>query len=165
MEDDSLFDAIGFALVILFTYGLPFILIILGFVIGKINEVRHFKDLAKREVETRHILKTNLRRIPPSTMVAGGGLVVGQAVIATDYFKSITANIRKIFGGEVKSYERLMERARREAILRMVAEAQALGANTVTNIRLETSNIVSSNSRQKASTAAEVLAYGTAIIL
>lgn len=158
-------EGIGLYIGLTIQYGLPIILIGLGFGIGKFRERRHLKDLRMREEATRHILRTNMRRVPPCAMVHGGGMVCGQAVIATDYFKSIAANLRKIFGGEVKSYETLMDRARREAILRMMAEAEALGANAVANIRLETSTIVSSNNRQKASTAAEILAYGTALKL
>lgn len=158
-NNDSIFVVLG----LVFTYGIPFLLIALGFGVGKFRELRHLKSLHMREEATSHVLRCNLRQIPTSAMVPGGGLVCGQAVIATDYFKSFAASLRKLFGGEVKSYETLMERARREALLRMVAEAEALGANAVTNIRLETSMIVSSSNRQKASTAAEILAYGTAL--
>lgn len=158
-------EGVAFLIQGVVSVGIPLLFIGLGFGVGKFREVQHLKSLARREAASRHVLRTNLRQFPACAVVPGGGMVCGQAVIATDYFKSVAASLRKLFGGEVRSYETLMERARREAILRMVAEAQALGANAVTNIRMETSTIVSSSNRQKASTAAEVLAYGTALKL
>jgi uncharacterized protein YbjQ (UPF0145 family) len=68
-----------------------------------------------------------------------------------------------IIGGEVRSYERLLERARREACLRMIAEAQRMGASEVWNIRYQTSNI-SSSSRRNPAVSVEIFAYGTAIV-
>ena len=83
------------------------------------------------------MLVTDLKTCPGGAdPQRGGELVQGQAVIATDYLKSFLATLRNIFGGEVKSYESLLQRARREAILRMMAEARRRGYNAVCNIRL-----------------------------
>jgi uncharacterized protein YbjQ (UPF0145 family) len=144
---------------------IPVVLIVVGFVVGKTRELLHLWSLRKRERANAHILLTNLRKVPPATLHPMGELVCGQAVIATDYFKSFTASLRKFIGGDVRSFERLMERARREAIIRMIDDARALGADAVVNVRLETSNIVSSGGFQNFASAAEVLAYGTAVKL
>jgi len=87
---------------------------------------------------------------------------MGSVVISVDYFKRLLAALRNFFGGRVKSYETLLDRARREAILRMQQEAKELGANVVINIKLETASI--SKGRKNAIGSVEILAYGTAMI-
>jgi len=72
------------------------------------------------------------------------------------------AKFRKIFGGEFQSLGRMMERARREAALRMIEEAAKLGATAVCNVRYETSTI--SGSKPGSISGSEVIAYGTALI-
>ena len=80
--------------------------------------------------------------------------------MSIDSFKKFVAGLRDLVGGRVSSYESLLERARREALLRMKAEARALGAQSVWNVRLETSSITKGG---KGVSAVEVLAYGTAL--
>lgn len=122
---------------------LPFaVLILLGLIVGKTTESRHLRRLDRREQALDDMLLTDIRSFPggvdttkPPTMVTG------EAVIATDYLKSFLAKLRKILGGELKSYRSLMTRARREATLRMMEEAQAQGYNAVCNMRLNSADI------------------------
>lgn len=86
-------------------------------------------------------------------------LVFASVVISVDYFKQICAALRNIFGGEVFAYKSVLERARREAILRMKEQAPA--ADIILNMRLETTTITESEKGELI--CAEVLAYGTAI--
>jgi uncharacterized protein YbjQ (UPF0145 family) len=83
-------------------------------------------------------------------------------VVSLDYFKRFLAGLRQIFGGRVRSYESLVDRGRREAILRM--KDQARSADIIVNLRLETS-IVGSTTRsgKRRIGCIEVLAYGTAV--
>jgi uncharacterized protein YbjQ (UPF0145 family) len=81
-------------------------------------------------------------------------------VISVDYFKRFLASLRNIFGGRISSYETLVDRARREAILRM--KASCPGATQIINVRLETSSL-SKNTRKGSIGSIEVFAYGTAI--
>ena len=67
-----------------------------------------------------------------------------------------------IVGGRVTSYENLIDRARREAVLRMKEKAKTLGANYVFNVKMETSSI--SKGKRESIGSVEVLAYGTAVI-
>jgi uncharacterized protein YbjQ (UPF0145 family) len=67
------------------------------------------------------------------------------------------AGLKNIFGGELKGYTELLQESREEAISRMVEQAQAVGANAVLNVRFSTSTI--------AQGAAELFAYGTAVIM
>lgn len=86
-------------------------------------------------------------------------LAKGSVVISVDYFKRILAALRNIFGGSVQSYETLLDRARREAVLRL--KESCSGADEIINLRIETSSI--SKGAQSTIGSVEVLAYGTAI--
>ena len=88
-------------------------------------------------------------------------LVGGNVVISVDYFKRVVAGLRTIVGGRITTYESLLERARREAILRMKEDAKAKGARFVVNVKLETASIT--KGRQQQVGAVEVYAYGTAL--
>ena len=136
------------------------IFVILGFLFGRHAEKKHFKDLIKRE-EILNELPVIASRIPPYDSPYEQTLVSGSVVIANDYFKAFVAGLRNLFGGKIRSYETLLDRARREAILRMKQEAKDLGAEYVFNIKYETSNI--SGQYSKKLPIIEVHAYGTAL--
>ncbi len=135
----------------------------LGYGIGRWREHSHLASLEQRERQNRDIVVTNLKIGPHPEAVKVASYVSGDAVIATDYFKTFAAAIRRIIGGEMRSYETLMNRARREATLRMLDQARQLGATEVWNVRLETSNVLSATSNNKAASV-EVFAFGTAIV-
>ncbi len=145
-----------------FNIGIIIIPLILGFVFGKWNESRHYKSIMHREDELRDLVAFSARHIPENLNPSNPHLVVGSAVVSVDYFKSFLAGLRGIFGGSMSSYETLLERSRREAILRMKAEAQKFGADAIFNVRLETSPVFASG-QQNTTRSIEVLAYGTAI--
>ncbi len=84
-------------------------------------------------------------------------MVQGSTVQAKNVFRDIGASLKNLVGGELRSYTDLMNSAREEAIKRMKQEAEALGANAVLNVRFATSTITQG--------AAELLAYGTAVIV
>lgn len=136
-------------------------ILLVCFVIGKGIELHHFKTLAEREQRFSGMIVTNLKTIPPQYENAQPILVMGSAVIATDYFKVFAAKLRMLFGGEMKSYVTLMERARREAVLRMLEQAAGQGASTVWNIRYET--CTTHGQQKKKAGGVEVLVYGTAL--
>lgn len=129
--------------------------------IGKGIELHHFKKLEERERQLSGMIVTNLKTIPQQYQNAQPILVMGSAVIATDYFKVFAAGLRTLFGGEMKSYVTLMERARREAVIRMLEQAAQQGASAVWNIRYETST--TQGQQKKKPGGVEVLAYGTAL--
>jgi len=145
----------------LFFLGITVLLLVMGLVIGSTVESSHFRRLARREQQLASIMVSDLRRLPVNWQASDGMLVTGEAVIATDYFKVFVAGLRNLFGGRVKSYESLVERARREAIVRMLQQAQSAGANVVWNVRIETTTI--QGKQQGKSGGIEVLAYGTAM--
>jgi uncharacterized protein YbjQ (UPF0145 family) len=143
-------------------YLVPFLVLLLaGIIIGGAVEAAHFRKLARWEQDLSGIMMSDMKQVPPNWRVSDAVLVSGEAVIATDYFKVFVAGLRNLFGGRVRGYEKLMERARREAIVRMLRQAEQRGANVVWNVRLETSTI--QGKQQKKSGGVEVLAYGTAM--
>lgn len=134
----------------------------LGFIAGSRAEKAHFARLEKREAKTAHILVTDIRVFDPGMEPARGGrLVMGEVVIASDYFKNLRALLMQIVGGELAAYQPLMIRARREAMVRLKEEAVRQRCNAVANLRMETSNINVMARRPRAAMVA-VLAYGTA---
>jgi uncharacterized protein YbjQ (UPF0145 family) len=137
-------------------------LIVLGFVFGQLAEQRHFRSIRRRESETRDLLCFSERFPPPDAKVRSVDLVAGNVAISIDYFKRVTAGLRMLYGGRVRAYESLLERARREAILRMKEEAIRKGAKSVFNVKIETSSISKGGAQQIGSV--EVIVYGTALI-
>jgi len=137
------------------------VLLILGLWIGGSIESWHFRRLAQREMALSTITVSDLKWLPENWRASDAVLVTGEAVIATDYFKVFAAALRSLVGGRIRTYETLVERARREAIVRMLEQAQATGANVVWNVRIETATI--QGKQQGKSGGVEVLAYGTAM--
>lgn len=133
-----------------------------GLVFGRRNEKRHLASIAAREGQIRHIHLDNRKRVADPDSVEVCTLVMGQYVSATDYFKSFATSLRALVGGEMNAMLTLMERARREAILRMIEQAQRHGATEIWNIRFETSNISQMKGKRGAAQV-EIIAYGTAI--
>ncbi|MBM3285161.1 MAG: YbjQ family protein [Candidatus Aminicenantes bacterium] len=85
------------------------------------------------------------------------GIVRGNTIRARHLGRDIMAFLRHIVGGEIRDYTKMMAEAREQALDRMVEEAKALGANGIVSMRFSTSMIMQG--------AAEILAYGTAVIL
>ncbi len=137
-------------------------LLTLGYFFGRAAELKHFKSIIKREKELQHILAFSERFPPAGIKSVDSELVGGSVVISVDYFKRVVAGLRAIVGGRISSYESLLERARREAILRMKQHADDKGAEMVVNVKLETASITKGQKQQVGSV--EVYAYGTALI-
>lgn len=140
-------------------------LLLLGYAAGSYAERRHYRSIRERERElVKLAVVTAEGRFDPER-VEEAFLVNGSVVVSTDYFKRLLAILRNIFGGRVKAYESLVDRARREAILRMKAEANARGAQMIVNLRLETATIGRSANRKKQIGSVEAMAYGTAVVI
>ena len=137
------------------------ILLALGLIFGRLAEAKHFRSIIAREAETKHLLAFSARFPPPDKSVAEAGLVSGNVVVSVDYFKRFVAGLRALVGGRMKSYETLMERARREALLRMKADAIAQGHEQIFNVKLETASIYKGKKGTIGSV--EVYAYGTGL--
>ena len=136
-------------------------LLALGYSAGTWAEKRHYRSIGKREEATINLAAVSMKSTDiPEHKIRSAQLVYGSAVISVDYFKRILASLRNIFGGKVKSYESLLDRARREALLRM--KEMAGDATVIVNVRIETSAI-GKQSRRKNVSCLEAMAYGTAL--
>ena len=99
----------------------------------------------------------------PGSSIAGHritktlGLVRGNTIRARHIGRDITAVFKNMIGGEIEEYTKMMAESREQALDRMMAEAQQLGADAVLDVRFGTSYIMGS--------AAEILAYGNAVLL
>lgn len=137
-------------------------LLALGYGAGRYAEHRHYKSIFEREDALRGVPAVATKRAPWGDPAPESYLVSGSVVISVDYFKRFVAGLRNLVGGRVTSYESLLDRARREAILRMKEEAQALGGHIVFNVKVETASI--SKGRKNTVGSVEVLAYGTTFV-
>ncbi len=103
------------------------------------------------------MLITTTETVPDADVREILGVARGNTVEARNAGRDFTQSIRNVFGGELKGYSELLTKAREQAISRMEADAEAMGADAVINVRLETSQIIDGGS--------EVMAYGTAVRL
>ncbi len=149
---------------LLIQFGFFLTLLLIGLLFGTLAERRHYRHLQARESALREVLVFNERRLPAELPVRQGCLVIGSVVIGEDYFKRIAASLKSIFGGRLTVYESLMDRGRREAVVRMKEEAQRLGATMVFNVRFETSSLTEERGGKQGAFSAEFIAYGTALI-
>jgi uncharacterized protein YbjQ (UPF0145 family) len=136
------------------------ILLSLGYFFGRHAEKKHYKSIIEREDYWLKLPTTSGKYVlEDERNIDRCDLVNGSMVVSVDYFKRMLAKLRNIFGGNVQSYETLIDRARREAVLRMKESCPE--ADQVINLRLETSSITKGKRKQIGSV--EVLAYGTAV--
>ena len=103
------------------------------------------------------MLLVNTETVPGARIVRLCGLVGGNTIRAKDLGRDIGAGLKNLVGGELKAYTQLMSEARDEAVQRMIAQAQQLGANAIVNVRFTTSQVTGG--------AAELYAYGTAVVV
>jgi uncharacterized protein YbjQ (UPF0145 family) len=100
---------------------------------------------------------TTSEQVSGRTITKTVGLVKGSTIRARHLGKDIMAGFRGMVGGEITEYTKMMAEAREESIQRMIADAEQQGANAVVGMRFATSMIMQN--------AAEVLAYGTGVVL
>ncbi len=138
-------------------------LIAVGYLAGTFAERYHYRSIHHREKMFINLPAVTMKTVDyPDDKIKSAELVYGSAVISIDYFKRFTASLRNIFGGTVKSYESLIDRARREALLRM--KEVAGDSKIIVNVRIETSTI-GRNANKKGVGCLEAIAYGTALTM
>ena len=103
------------------------------------------------------MLVTTSGAIAGKTITAHLGLAKGNTIRARHIGRDIIALLRLLVGGEIQEYTKLMAEAREQALDRMISDASAMGANAIIDVRFSTSVVIGG--------AAELLAYGTAVML
>ena len=144
-------------------FGLPLLLLMTAYFIGNMIERRHFSDIRSRETEYLGYPVVSFDTMPADWNVSDSTMVTGSIVVSLDYFKRVIAGLRGLVGGRVKTYEPLLERARREALLRMTESAREQGYDAIFNVRLETSRLANSRGDGNGTAGVEMLAFGTAV--
>ena len=138
------------------------LLLVSAYAIGTFVEKRHYQSIKKREIEMLDLPVVTLKKVPTEKNIVGIQMVSGSAVISLDYFKRVLASLRMLIGGRVRTYESLIDRARREAVLRMKQACKSKNG-LIINVRIETSSIGKSANDKNQVGSVEALAYGTAI--
>jgi uncharacterized protein YbjQ (UPF0145 family) len=138
------------------------LLIIFAFCTGAVIEMRHYSNIISREKATLKYPTVSFGRkdaLDPNRKVAAVRLVSACVVIAADNFKSFISSVKSFFGGRLSAYESVMDRARREAVLRL--KDQSKDCDIILNLKIESVNIAvgQKNPQPKAT----IIAYGTAI--
>ncbi len=103
------------------------------------------------------MILVNTEFIPGYRVLETKGLVQGNTIRAKHLGRDIAAGFKNLVGGELKGYTELLTESRRQAVERMIGQAQQLGANAVVNVRFTTSAVTQG--------AAELYAYGTAMVV
>jgi uncharacterized protein YbjQ (UPF0145 family) len=145
---------------LIFNLGIPLLIIVVALVAGTLLEKRHYRSIIARERQYAQLPLLTGKTYPAARPIAEARFVSGSVVISYDYFKRFLAGLRMIFGGEVKSYVSLLDRGRREAIVRM--KEKCPHADLIVNMRIETSSI-SKGHKKRSLGAVEVFVYGTAL--
>lgn len=138
------------------------LLLITAYFTGRGLEKKHYRSIIRREKASQRMIIITSRTVKFDQPIQNAALVTGSVVVSIDYFKKFLANLRNIFGGRVKSYETILDRGRREAVLRMKEDARTKGATMIINTRMETASIAKHRGKQGVG-AIEVVAYGTAL--
>jgi len=130
---------------------------VLGWLLATWLERRHLRSMDEREIPLQKITVNTSKRIT-SCEPEGTTLLIGSVVVAHDYFRTLIIVFRNIVGGNIQPYERLVQRGRREALIRLKEEAGLRGIDKVINVRF-TTNSVSGRFLH----AVEMVAYGTGV--
>ncbi|RKM23725.1 YbjQ family protein [Moraxella catarrhalis] len=129
------------------------VLVAIGWYFGTRAERGHLKSLIIDEQKYQHIQVSSERFYEPKG-VNESILVVGSVVIAQDKFKQAVVAILSLFGKNLTVYETLLDRARREAVLRAKRQANDAGCHALYGLRFEMTEVQGG---------VEILAYGVAV--
>ncbi len=138
------------------------IVIVITYVTGTIIEKNHYKSIIKREIALikKPIINAGAKTWNTKKKIKKIELVSGEVVISGDYFKNFAATLKSIFGGRLTSFESILDRGRREAIIRMRESAK--DANFIINAKIE-SVMINDYYTNKGVPQCAIIAYGTAI--
>ena len=142
----------------LFNLALPVALLAVGYFVGRVLERRHYASIRQRERELLSVVALSTRYIPEGVHASGASLVSGSVVVSSDYFKTFVAGFRNLIGGRFRGYESLLDRARREALLRLKLQAREAGSSLVIGVRFHSTKVAGSTTPS-----VEIMAYGTAL--
>jgi uncharacterized protein YbjQ (UPF0145 family) len=153
------------SLELLILFMIPLSIFLVGALWGRRVEKKHFAELGRRELLFADFPIHSWRKMPDGLDALRSDLVTGAVVISEDAGKRFLARLKNLRGGNIKSYETLLDRGRREACLRMLEQAKSQGADAIVNVRYETSDLTSQKDGQASPIGIEVMVFGTAVHL
>lgn len=138
------------------------IFLLITYSIGSSIEKKHYKKIKQREIALikKPVVNNGAKTFKTNRKVKSIELVSGEVVISGDYFKNFVSELKKLFGGQLTPFESILDRARREAVLRMREKAKH--ANIILNTKIEycmLNNLYVHGQIPKCA----VIAYGTAV--
>ena len=138
------------------------VILLVTYITGTVIEKNHYKKIKQREIALikKPIVSYGIKEWDSKHKIKKVELVTGEVVVGVGFFKSFVAELKKFFGGRLNSIESVMDRGRREAILRM--REKALGANFIINARVDTV-MLNDLSGKNSSPQCAIIASGTAI--
>lgn len=129
---------------------------------GSITEKNHYKSIRNRELSLfKQPYVSFAKKIGANKQVKNSFLVSASVVLGCDHFKAFIADLKSIFGGNVSTYESVLDRGRREAILRIRERARNNRANVVLNVKVDTVMLDPLGTSKHPKVC--VTAYGTAV--
>ena len=128
-----------------------------GWLLATWFERRHLNSMSRREMSLTNV-KLNTLKQPPLCEPEAATLLIGSVVVAHDYFRTLIILVRRLIGGNISPYERLVSRGRREALIRLKEEADLRGIDKIINVRFTTSSVAG-----RFLHAVEMVAYGTGV--
>jgi uncharacterized protein YbjQ (UPF0145 family) len=135
------------------------ILGLLGWFAAWMWERKHIKSLDAREADLLHVKIEAWQKLPIEADKSSlSNILFGSVVLSHDMFRSLTIFITKLFGGHIKHFERLLDRARREAIIRLKEDALAQGFEKIINLKIITTSI-----KRNGPKSVEIMVYGTGV--
>lgn len=138
-------------------------ILVLTYATGSAIEKKHFKSIIKREKSRieQPLVSFDKKSFDSDKKIKKIEFVTGEVVISGDYFKTFVSAFRNFLGGRMVSYESLLDRARREAILRM--REKAPHASIIVNTKIESTMLNNISDTNSYLPQVAVIAYGTAI--
>ena len=138
-------------------YVAPIVILIIGWSVGRVKIRNHHARILQKEADLQTIRLHNIKyRTAPHSEVLTAHMLNASLVLSIDVFQRFKAAFKTMVGGEHSNYTDLLDRGRREALLRLKAQAQDLGAQDIYNIKIQSAGIAMGKG-------IEILAYGTAI--
>lgn len=151
------------AFFITFFIVLPGLMLLIPMISGAITGRRHDEDLARREAATADVWQTDMKSTDKAVVGATTPcLLTAEVSLGIDHFRAWLGQLKHLIGGQLKSYERSLIRARREALVRLSEEAKRRGYNAVVNVRLQFADISGSATSKNKAIMVSVIASGTA---
>lgn len=140
---------------------LPLLILAVAFFAGNVISSRHDKQLRERQQQVGHIRTTDLNRFYKPDSGIQAQMFTAEVTLGIDHFRGFLGSLKCIFGGQIRSYQKTLDRARREALMQVVEQAAATGYNAVANLRLEFVDISGKANMVKRASMVTIIAYGT----